>query len=345
VTAIGDEARFGARISRHEGPKRASGVPQPKRRGAQVRHRGRSAAGWRGETLGAVVAHPTAAIRTQPMAPPCGRVPGSISLSQMLHRLVALVAALLVALLAAPALAFEPPPIQGHVTDLTGKLSAEDDAYLEGRLDVSRTGAAEIAVLVVPSLGDETIEDVAYATFNGWGIGRKGADNGVLLVIATGERRIRIETGKGAGGALTDLQANEIIRQKIGPEMKQDRLREAIDAGGEAIIAAFRGEKLPEAPPEEGMPLWAKVLIGVLLVVYAVLMIRYKSKPGSGGGYSGGYSGGGSSGGSSGGYSGGGGRSGGGGSSGSYRAALAGALGWATSGLGPPRACLRRVSA
>jgi uncharacterized protein len=257
----------------------------------------------------------------------------------MFHRcLVALLAALLVALVASPARAYQPPPIQGHVTDLSGKLSAEDDAYLEGRLDVSRTGAAEIAVLVLPSLGDETIEDVAYATFNGWGIGRKGADNGVLLVIATGERRIRIETGKGAGGALTDLQANEIIRQKIGPEMKQERLREAIDAGGEAIIAAFRGEKLPETPPPEDMAPWKKAIIVVLWLIFFVWFMRRVFRAagrgggaGGGGSRGGGYSGGSgySGGGSSGGYSGGGGRSGGGGSSGSYRG-----------GLSPPAAVL-----
>jgi len=66
----------------------------------------------------------------------------------------------------------------------------------------------------VPSLGGEPIEDIAYTTFNTWKIGQHGADNGVLLVLAPGDRRVRIETGKGVGGALTDLQANDISTEE-----------------------------------------------------------------------------------------------------------------------------------
>src|SRR5688500_5280013 len=104
-------------------------------------------------------------------------------------KLAAIVAALLVWSVAVTAAAFEPPPMQGHVTDLAGKLTPADDAYLEEKLDVSRTRRVDIAVLVIPSLEGETIEDVTYATFNKWKLGHKELDNGVLLVIATAERR------------------------------------------------------------------------------------------------------------------------------------------------------------
>jgi uncharacterized protein len=113
--------------------------------------------------------------------------------------------------------AYTPPPIQGHVNDLAGKLSAGEKADLEQRLEaVNQSNGAEIAVLILPALPDgETIEDVAYGAFNGWKHGKKGTDNGVLLVIAVAEHRVRIETGKGVEGQLTDLQTQDIIQHQI----------------------------------------------------------------------------------------------------------------------------------
>src|SRR5829696_4307836 len=138
------------------------------------------------------------------------------------------------------ALAFVPPPIQGHITDTAGKLSASDRSELEAKLAaVEASTGNELAVFLCGSLEGEAIEDVAYVTFNTWQLGKKGADNGVLLVIAPNERRIRIETGKGVGGALTDLESNEIIRDKIGPLLKQDRFKDAIAAGTDGIADAL----------------------------------------------------------------------------------------------------------
>src|SRR4051794_37886953 len=96
---------------------------------------------------------------------------------------VALTAALaLVLLLAGQALAYTPPPIEGHVTDKAGKLSADDLRYLEDKLEKYRLATTnEIAVFLVASLGNETIDDVAYGTFNTWKLGAKGKDNGVLI--------------------------------------------------------------------------------------------------------------------------------------------------------------------
>src|SRR6185503_6999677 len=103
-----------------------------------------------------------------------------------------------------------------------------------------------------PSLDGEAIEDVAFATFNEWKLGKKGADNGVLLVIAPAERRVRIETGKGVGGDLTDLQSNDIIRKDIAPLLKEDRFHDAIASGATAIAEALRPGAAPrpqQAPP------------------------------------------------------------------------------------------------
>ncbi len=153
--------------------------------------------------------------------------------------------------LCAPTLAFAytPPPIQGHVTDTAGKLTPGEVLALDAKLSrVRKETGNEIAVFLLPSLGSDTIEDVAYATFNAWKVGQKGADNGILLVIAPGDRKVRIEAGKGVGGALPDLKANEIIRSKIGPLLKQDRFREGIDQGTDAIAEALKPVVAPTAP-------------------------------------------------------------------------------------------------
>lgn len=172
------------------------------------------------------------------------------------------------------AFAFEPPPIEGHVTDRAQKLDAPERAALEQKLSAvdAKTGN-EIAVLLLPSLGGETIEDVAYTTFNTWKLGKKGRDNGVLLVIATADRKIRIETGKGVGGALTDLESGRIIREKIAPSLKQDRYAEGIEAGCDAIAAALANGGV-ESRKGSGLPFGMSIasLVFILLVAVSVLM-------------------------------------------------------------------------
>jgi uncharacterized protein len=215
---------------------------------------------------------------------------------------------------------FVVPPIQGHVTDTAGVLSPEDRAALEQRL--TRTmdeSGREIAVFVVGSLQGETIEDVAYQTFNAWRIGRDKLDNGVLLVIAPQERRIRIETGKGVGGQLTDLQASDIIEHRIAPKLREGSYRAAIDAGIDGIAEAL--DAIPGRSQHLDPPM-TFLTIGAVLVFIVIVLIRLRFGSGiffwGGGGRGGGLGGGGWGGGGGGGYSGGGGRSGGGGASGGW---------------------------
>lgn len=165
------------------------------------------------------------------------------------YALLGLVALLINVALPATALAFEPPKMQDAVTDTAGKLSATDDRALERRITAyrNRTGN-EIAVLLTRSLEGKTIEDVAYETFNTWGIGKKGLDNGVLLVIAPNERKIRIETGKGVGDRLTDIHCAMILDERVGPLLRIERYRDAIEAAIEAIEALLDGKAMPALP-------------------------------------------------------------------------------------------------
>lgn len=253
---------------------------------------------------------------------------------------VALVA--LASLLLAPRLlwAFTPPPIAGHVTDTAGKLSAAERAYLNDKLDrYRRESGNEIAVFLTGSLEGESIEDVAYTTFNTWQIGKKDKDNGVLLVIAPNERKTRIETGRGVGGDLTDLQSSDILRNEVSPRLKRDDFRGAIDAGTTAIMAALGGSSdVPKAAPR---PIGNRPgtlrdyvssghVVNFILVLVIFIIALNRRGGGGGGGGGGGFIfwpggggggggwGGGGGGGGGGGFSGGGGSSGGGGASGDY---------------------------
>ncbi len=166
-----------------------------------------------------------------------------------MHRWSALVAFVLALIVAVRAEAYVPPPLEGAVTDTSGKLSAEEKKAIEERLAAYRARTTnEVVVFLVGSLGGETVEDVAYGAFNTWKIGKHGKDNGVLLVIAPADRRMRIETGKGIGDKLTDLESGRILRERIAPFLKQERWADAVGAGVDAIEAALDGRPAPPMP-------------------------------------------------------------------------------------------------
>jgi uncharacterized protein len=212
---------------------------------------------------------------------------------------------------------FTVPTIEGHVTDTAHALSPDDRVRVEERLTryMDELGI-EIAVLIPASLEGETIEDVAYETFNAWKIGRAKLDNGVLLVIAPAEHRIRIETGKGVGGRLTDLQSSDIIDQRIAPKLRVNDYRGAVEDGVDSIAAALGSTKAPVPAPAAQQRPSAPLLIGMTLLFVVFVLVRMRF-----GGwwfFGGGRRGGGMGGIGGGGYSGGGGRSGGGGASGRW---------------------------
>jgi uncharacterized protein len=162
-------------------------------------------------------------------------------MNRAIHWLACLVA-VLACFSPGAAFAFTVPPLQGAVTDTAGKLTAADDTYLEERIRQYRARSGnELGVLVTGSLEGESIEDVAYQTFNTWGVGKKGVDNGALLVIAPNERRTRIETGRGIEHRVTDLAAARILAEQLAPRLRDDRFRDGIDAALVALEAELDG--------------------------------------------------------------------------------------------------------
>lgn len=131
----------------------------------------------------------------------------------------------------------------GYVTDFAHILPADAAAALETKLSgLEQATGVEIAVATVPSLGGDTIEDYAVRLFKEWGIGNKGKDNGLLLLVAPAEHRVRIEVGYGLEGTVTDLQSGAIIRDVITPAFKAGDYAKGISDGVEALTSVISGD-------------------------------------------------------------------------------------------------------
>ena len=190
-----------------------------------------------------------------------------------MRRALLALAALVIAGLAAAQIAV--PPLKARVTDQTGTLTAPQQQALEQTLAEfeARTGA-QVAVLMVPSSQPETVEQFAVRVHESWKLGRKGVDDGVLLLVAKDDRKLRIEVGYGLEGVLPDATAKRIIEEDIVPRFKQGDFYGGVRAGADRILRVIEGEQLPPAPQGafEGSALseYSDLLIpGVILVLIA----------------------------------------------------------------------------
>jgi len=198
-----------------------------------------------------------------------------------LRCLLALALALLVSVASAQKFAAI-PPLTSPVTDTAGMLSAPQRAALENVLKEykTRTGS-QVAVLLVTSTEPEAIEQYGIRVADAWKIGRKGVDDGAILIVAKDNpkslRRLRIEAGYGVEGALTDAQSKRILEDVIAPHFRQNDFYGGLVAGVSAITALLDKEHFPAAAKqpvtENGSVLSVLIpflLFGVLIVVSAL---------------------------------------------------------------------------
>ena len=128
-----------------------------------------------------------------------------------------------VSLLANSILALEVPFLSGRVIDETGVLSAESKLSIENKLkEHEKATSNQVVVLIIPSLEGEVLEEYSLKVATTWKLGQKKKDNGVLLLIAKEDRKLRIEVGYGLEGSLTDALCSRIIRKEITPSFKQE---------------------------------------------------------------------------------------------------------------------------
>ena len=143
------------------------------------------------------------------------------------------------------------PPFTSRVVDTTQTLDAGTVAALTQKLaDLEQRKGAQIAVLLIPSTQGEAIEQYAVRAFEQWKPGRKRVDDGIMLIVAKDDRRLRIEVGYGLEGAVPDLLAGRIIREQIAPLFKQNDFAGGITRGVDSLILLVDGEPLP--PPVAG---------------------------------------------------------------------------------------------
>ena len=187
---------------------------------------------------------------------------------------------------------------------------------LEEKTDV------EFAVISIESLLDRSIEKYANNLFNTLGIGKKGEDNGLLLLFSRSDEKVRLEIGRGLEGFLNDSKCGRILDDYFVPYRDADEYTEATEMTVNAVLNVIAEEygisidglesDLAVEDSEDGLPLWAWIIIAIIVIVIIGVAIGGSSSSGGGyyGGSSGGFSGGGFSGGSfGGGFSGGGGAS------------------------------------
>lgn len=142
-----------------------------------------------------------------------------------------------------PCFALEVPPLKARVTDLAGVISPTERMRLEEKLYFFESKTSnQIAVLIVPSLEDESVEEYSIRVTDKWQLGDPDKDNGILLLIVMNERKMRIEVGYGLEGALTDLISSQIIRNEIAPHFRTGNYAAGIEAGLNAIMLATRNE-------------------------------------------------------------------------------------------------------
>lgn len=138
------------------------------------------------------------------------------------------------------------PLLTHRVTDLTSTLDLQQIQTLESRLaDFEAKKGTQIAVLIVPTTEPEAIEQFGIRVVEAWKLGRKGVDDGVLLLVAKDDRTLRIEVGYGLEGALNDAIANRIINQLIVPRFKRGEYYAGIDSGITSMMQVIEGEPLP----------------------------------------------------------------------------------------------------
>jgi uncharacterized protein len=147
----------------------------------------------------------------------------------------------------ASALAVPPVPTDIPVVDQTKTLADAQKQSLATKIAKERSATGnQIAILIIPSLESDALEDYANKVFRSWGVGQKERNSGVLLLVVMNDRKLRIEVGSGLEGTLPDITAGHIIDQRIKPQFQQAKYYEGIDSGLDGIILAIHNEKDPQ---------------------------------------------------------------------------------------------------
>ena len=164
------------------------------------------------------------------------------------------------------------PPLTARVVDLTGTLDSNQQRALDQRLQAfEKNKGTQIAVLMVPGIGTEPIEQFTLRVAELWKIGRKKIDDGAILVIAKNERRLRIEVGYGLEGALNDATSKRIIEEQIVPFFQRGDFYGGISTGIDTMMRVIEGEALPAPAGTDNLQFGASGWLPLIFVAALIV--------------------------------------------------------------------------
>jgi uncharacterized protein len=214
--------------------------------------------------------------------------------SRVLARLAQL---LLVLLLWAPAPAFAlaVPPLTAHVNDEADMLSPSAEKALEQKLTAyEQRTQQQFALLTVDSLDGDALEDFSIRVVEAWKLGRKGKDDGLLLLVVKRDRKLRIEVGYGLEGDVTDAFSARVIRNVLTPALRAGKAEQGIDRAFDVLMQKASGEAVPEgavAPPpkrqRQGRSPFALIALALFMLPFLLPLFFGRGRGGGGGGAAG----------------------------------------------------------
>jgi uncharacterized protein len=176
-----------------------------------------------------------------------------------------------------------PPKSNTLVTDFTNTLSASEKQQLEQKLVAfNDSTSTQIAVVIMKSTGEYDINDYGQRLGRAWGIGQKGKNNGILVLVAMGDRKVAIATGYGAEGALPDIITHEIIQNDITPNFKTGNYYAGLDEGTTDIMKYMKGEYTADNKTKQKGDGGGNIII-LIIIVIVILVIIFRNRGGGGG--------------------------------------------------------------
>lgn len=170
-----------------------------------------------------------------------------------------------------PATALEVPPLTGRIVDAAHLLPADLAASLSAELAAHEARTSnQVTLLTLPSLEGEPLEEFSHRVATAWKLGQKGTDNGVLMLVVPGERKVRIEVGYGLEGTLTDAKSSRIIREEMAPRFRNADFPGGIAAGVRAVLGTIEGTY---TPPERKKGTSGNVVDGSWGVLFLALVV------------------------------------------------------------------------
>ncbi|TDG37944.1 TPM domain-containing protein [Pedobacter changchengzhani] len=167
------------------------------------------------------------------------------------------------------------------VNDYANVLSASEKSQLESKLVAfNDSTSTQIAIAILKSVGDYDINEYALELGRKWGVGQSGKNNGIMIVVAVGDRKISIQTGYGVEGALPDVYAKRIIENDIKPNFKAGEYYAGLDAGTTSIIKYTKGEYKAETKTTSKEKSGSSAIFLIIIIVIIIIIFR---KGGGGG--------------------------------------------------------------